>query len=136
MLHRVTWRTWALVAAILAVYVVLGWVWLGSDGAAEAWIYRVGLTGAALMPFVFAGVYTATRRKWWTNDVGSVLVQTALCLVPICGPLAYVFWFRGGSLTNTMVAWLAVSGPALAAIALTRLAYIFWRIAKEQEDSS
>lgn len=134
MLRRVTWRSWAILAAILGAYIALGWLWLGSDDVAEAWIYRVGLTGAALMPLVFVAVYTATRRQWWTNDVGSVLVQTALCLVPICGPLAWVFWFQHGQLTNTMLAWLAVSGPALATVALARLAFIFWRIAKDQGD--
>ena len=133
MLRRVTWRSWAVIAAILGAYIALGWLWLGSDDVAEAWIYRIGLTGAALMPFAFAAIYAFTGNQFWTNDVGSVIVQTAFCLVPICGPLAWVFWFQGGLLTNTMLAWLAVSGPALASISLLRLAYIFWRIAREQE---
>ncbi len=123
MTRRVTWRSWAALAAGLAVYAALGWWWSG-DGTAEAWLYRIGLTAAAVLPLAFTAVYTATGARWWKDDIGTSIVLAALSVVPTAAPLAYVFWAEGGVLTSTWLAWLEVSGPALTALALARM----WRV--------
>jgi hypothetical protein len=123
-MRRVAWRSWAVLAAALAAYAALGWLW-SSNGTVEAWLYRIGLTAAAILPVVFTAVYTATGARWWANKIGSALVLAALSVVPTTAPLAYVFWWNGGRLTSSWLAWLAVSGPALAALALGRMCWVW-----------
>ena len=123
-MRRVAWRSWAVLAAGLAVYAGLGY-WFSGRGDIEAWLYRIGLTAAAVLPVVFTAVYTATGARWWRNKIGSALVLAALALVPIAGPLAWVFWFDGGVLTSTWLAWLEVSGPVLSALALGRMCWVW-----------
>ena len=128
-MRQVTWRSWAVLAAVLAAYAALGW-WWSSNGAVEAWLYRVGLTAAAVLPLLFVAVYSAAAR-WWANEIGTALVLAALALVPITAPLSYVFWFNGGHLTTSWLAWLAVSGPALSALILAWMCRIWWRTWRE-----
>lgn len=127
--REVTWRSWAVLGAAAAVYGVLGW-WLSSNGTAEAWIYRIGLTAAPAAALLFAAAYAVVARGWWRNDVGANLVRIALAAVPTTVPLAYVFWFNGGMLTSSWLAWLAVSGPAVSALFMTRASWIWYRIGR------
>ena len=126
MIRKVTWRFWAVLAAALVAYAALGYWWSG-NGTAEAWLYRIGLTAATVMPVAFVAVYSAAAR-WWRNEVGSALCLSALAVVPTVAPLAYAFWFDGGVLTSSWLAWLAVSGPALSALALGRMSFVWWRL--------
>ena len=126
MIRKVTWRFWAVLAAALVAYAALGYWWSG-NGTAEAWLYRIGLTAATVMPVAFVAVYSAAAR-WWRNEVGSALCLSALAVVPTVAPLAYAFWFDGGVLTSSWLAWLAVSGPALSALALGRMSFVWARL--------
>src|SRR5262249_46245275 len=101
------------------------------NGAIEEQIYKYGLLAAALAPFVFIGVYAASGNRFWTNDVGTALVQASLCEVPISGPLAWVFWVNHGVLTSSLLAWVEVSGPVLSALAMLRLCWVFLRIHRD-----
>lgn len=131
-MRPVTWRSYAVVAVLLAAYAVLG-LWLSGDGEAETWIYRVGLALAAVVPVVFVLIYTSYgvwghKGKWWTNPFGAALVTAALSLVPIAGPLAWVFWFDNGMMTASWLAWLEVSGPCIAIAAWVRMCFLWLRI--------
>jgi hypothetical protein len=98
---------------------------LRDNGAVEEWLYRVGLTAATVIPVLFAGIYTyfglTGPAKWWRNPIGTSLVIAALTLVPIAGPLAWVFWVDNGVLTSSWLAWVEVAGPVVSALAWLRL---------------
>jgi hypothetical protein len=130
MLRRVTWRSWAAVAAALGTYTALGLL-LGGNGAVEGALYKWGLLGASIAPFVLILVYAATGNRFWANDVGSAIVQVKLCIVAFAAPLAWVFFFQGGMLRPGFVAWAEVSAPALVTLALLRLCYVFWRVHRD-----
>lgn len=130
----VTWRNWSVVLSGMAVYGVLGY-WLAMNGTAEEWIYRIGLTVAAAVPLAFVGIYTyfgltaeAPGAKWWKSELGSAFVLAALSLIPITWPLAWVFWFQGGVLTSSWLAWLEVSGPAVTSLAWGRVCWLWIRV--------
>jgi hypothetical protein len=127
----VSWTTWAWLALFAGAYVGLGF-WLRNDDAVEAWTYRLGLTAAAIVPVLFAVIYTVLglrgSAKWWRNSIGTALVQAALTLVPIAGPLAWVFWADNGILHSSWLAWIEVSGPVVSALAWLRLCVIWLRV--------
>lgn len=127
-LHGATWKVWVPLVLALAAYGLLGWWWSG-HGNVEEWIYRIGLTAATVMPLVYAAVYTA-RAKWWTNPIGTSLVLASLAMFPITFPLAYAFWFLHGILSPSWLAWLAVSGPCLSALAFTGMTIVWLRVAR------
>lgn len=135
MTRRPGWRLWG-TALILAVVWAASGYWLSSDGNAEMWIYRIGLTAATIAPLLFVGVYTwlgLSKRvpaAWWRDEIGTSLVIAAASLIPIAAPLAYVFWFENGMLTSSWLAWLEVSGPCVSAIAWIRLCEIWVRMAR------
>jgi hypothetical protein len=130
MLRRVTWRSWAALAAAAAAYTALG-LWLGGDGAVEEALYKWGLLGASIAPLVLVLVYSITGNKWWTNDVGSAIVQVKLCIILFAVPLAWVFFFQGGMLHPGFLAWAEVSAPALVTLALLRLCWVFLRVHRD-----
>lgn len=132
---RVTWRHWAALAVIAGAYILLGWLGLKSDGNAEAWIYRIGLTGAALTPFALVSGYAIARQKWWTNDISSLIVLVTACFVPSFAPLAWVFWFNEGRLTNSMLGWIAVSGPGGATVTVFLLAFVIQYLGRAGRNS-
>ena len=132
---RPTWRMWAAITAAAAGYAATGY-WLSGNGNVEEWLYRAGLTGATLIPVAFVVIYTqigfrpGTEVPWWRAEIGSSLVLAALSLVPLAGPLAWVFWFNHGMLTVSWVAWLAVSGPCVSALAWLRLCWVWHRVSR------
>jgi hypothetical protein len=130
MLRRVTWRSWAVIAAALGTYTALGLL-LGGNGAVEGALYKWGLLGASLAPLLLILVYTITGNRWYGNDVGSAIVQVKLCIILFAAPLAWVFFFQGGMLRPGFVAWAEVSAPALVTLALLRLCYVFWRVHRD-----
>lgn len=134
MLHPVTWRSWAVLAAGLVLYAALGWWWSG-NGTMEEWLYRIGLTALTFAPVILIAVYTATGKKWWRNDLGSALAWLAGGITWLAWPLAYTFWFLGGMLTSSWLAWIEVSGPALVALAVLRLCWVFLRIDRARNGS-
>lgn len=131
MLRSVTWRSWAWLAGLAGLYGAAGF-WLSGDGTVEEWLYRAGLLAATVAPLLFVAVYTVLgwrgAAKWWTNPIGTALVQAALTLVPIAGPLAYVFWCQGGMLRSSWLAWVEVSGPVVSALAWLRLCVLWVRL--------
>lgn len=129
MIRKVTWRSRPALAASLAAYGVLGWFWSG-NGTAEAWLYRIGLTAAAVAPLIFVAVYSALAR-WWASGIGTVVVLLSLSIVPTMAPLAYVFWADGGMLTQSWLAWLAVSGPMLSALILGCACFVWLRTSRD-----
>jgi hypothetical protein len=133
MARKVTWRSWSALVAGLAAYAALGWFWSG-DGAIEEWLYRIGLTAAAVLPLLFLAVYTA-KARWFANPIGTALTLSVLAVVPTTAPLAYVFWFQGGRLTASWLAWLAVSGPALSALALAGMIWVWLRVGRGEDRS-
>lgn len=128
--RKVTWRTWAAAAAVLAAYLTVP-AWLAPSDAAYTWIYRIGLTGVTFLPLAWLGVYTWTRARWWENDIGVSLAWIALALVPFGAPLAWAFWFNHGQLNASFIAWLGVAGPALSSLALLRACWVWARIHRE-----
>jgi hypothetical protein len=130
-LKRVTWRSWAVPAALLAVFIVLGEIWHAS-GPVENWIFKIGTLGATFAPLLLTGIYTATglrgATKWWTNDLGTALIQSLLSIIVIAGPLCWAVWLNQGSITGGLVAWLEIAGPLLSALTILRLCYVFVRI--------
>jgi hypothetical protein len=127
MLKRVTWRSWAVPGVLFAVYIILGLTWT-PPGDVLTWIYKIGLVGATFAPLLLIGIYVATGNKPWTNDIGTTLVQLALSITIITGPLAWAIAFRNGEIIGGMLAWLEIAGPVLVALAILRLCYVFARI--------
>lgn len=132
--RRVTGRFWMLAGVLIAVYVALGF-WLSGNGTAEEWMYRTGLTAAAVVPLAFVGIYTAfglasdrPAAKWWRTSLGTALVIAALTLVLIAGPLAWVFWVDNGRLTTSWLAWIEVSGPCVSALAWLWVCLLWLRV--------
>jgi len=133
-LKQVTWRSSVLVPGVLfAVYIVLGLTWTPRGSALE-WIFKAGTLGASFAPLLLAGIYTVTGNAWWRTDVGAALVQLALSIVIIAGPLAWASWLDGGSITGGMVAWMEIAGPVLVTLAILRLCYVFMRIYRAGDD--
>lgn len=134
MLKRVTWRSWTGLVAVLGAYIGLGFAYGGSGhGNVEAGIYKWGLLAATFAPLVFVAVYTLSGARWWRNDLGSALVKSALCMIPIAGPLAYVLWVDHGMLTTSLLAWIEVSGPVLSTLAMLRLCWVFMRVHRDSK---
>lgn len=129
MLHRVTWRSWAVLAVLFAVYITLGLTWTPGDSTLN-WTYKIGTLGATFAPLLLVGIYTATA-KWWLYEIGTALVQLALSIVIIAGPLAWATWLDNGSITGGMVAWLEIAGPVLVTLAILRVCWMFLRIHRE-----
>jgi hypothetical protein len=77
---------------------------------------------------VYTALGLAGAAKWWTNAIGTALVQAALTLVPVAGPLAWVFWAGNGELHSSWLAWLEVSGPCVSALAWMRLCVLWLRL--------
>ena len=127
-MREVTWRFWVALLLGLAAYGVLGWWWSG-NGNVEEWTFRVGLTAASVLPVIFTIVYS-TQAKWWKNDIGTAVVCAIMSIVPTAAPLAYVFWFMGGVLHSSWLAWLEVSGPCLTTLALGWASYVWLRTAR------
>jgi hypothetical protein len=130
MLRRVTWRAWAVPSVLFAVYIVVGLTWAPIGSAAE-WIYKIGTLGATFAPLLLVAIYSASGNRWWGNDVGLTLVQLALGIAIIAGPLAWASWLDGGSITGGMVAWLEIAGPVLVTLAILRLCWVFARIHRD-----
>lgn len=127
MLRRVTWRSWAVIAVLAGAYIAAGTAY-AHDAAVEMQLYRWGLLAATVAPVLLVGAYTASGNRWWANDVGSAIVQVKLCVLVLVAPLAWVFLADNGRLTPSFLAWAEVSGPALVALAMLRLCYVFLRV--------
>ena len=127
MLTRVTWRSWAGLGILFAIYLALGLTWT-PNGSAVEWIYKIGTLGATFTPLLLVAIYAASGNRFWENDVGSALVQLALSIAIIAGPLAWASWLDDGSITGGMVAWLEIAGPVLVTLAILRICYVFLRI--------
>ena len=130
MLRQVTWRSWLVQGVLFAAYIVLGASWAPPGGVAE-WTFKTGTLGASFAPLLLTGIYTASGNKWWLTDVGSALVQLALSIVIIAGPLAWASWLDHGSITGGMVAWMEIAGPVLVTLAILRLCFVFLRIHRD-----
>lgn len=131
------WRFWAGLAFILAADTGFGF-WLANDGIAELWVERIGLLTAIAAPLGFAITYTVFgiraqhgAARWWEVPLGSAIVMAALSLLPICAPLAWVFWVDGGLLHQSWLAWAEVSGPGLSAMAWLRVTWL-WVLERRQ----
>jgi hypothetical protein len=129
-LKRVTWRSWAAFTAALGAYVALGF-WLSSNGTAEYQLYKWGLTALTFAPVILVAIYVASGSRFWANDIGSALAVLAFGLTWTAWPLAFTFWFLGGMLRTSWLGWIEVSGPALVALAVLRLCWVFARIHRE-----
>lgn len=123
------WRLWGTIGVLAALYAIAGY-WLSSNGNVEMWLYRIGLTVATVLPLCFTLVYSFLAR-WWKDEIGTSVVLAILSVVPTAGPLAWVFWFNGGVLTSTWLAWLEVSGPVLTSLALARMCWVWLRTSWE-----
>lgn len=130
-----TWRLWAGIVVAVGAYIGLGY-WLSGNGTVEEWMYRIGLTAAAILPLVFVAIYSwiglrgPVAAAWWRSEIGTSLVIAALTLVPIAGPLAWVFWVDNGVLTSSWLAWIEVSGPCVSALAWLRLCWVWLRVSR------
>ena len=135
MLRIVTWRSWAALGALLAIYIGCGF-WLSSNGTAEELLYKWGLLALTVAPLLLIAIYGASGNRFWGNDIGSALAVLAFGITWTAWPLAYVFWFLHGMLTVSWLAWIEVSGPALVALAILRLCFVFLRIHRDGNGSN
>ena len=135
MLKRATWRSWALPGGLLAAAVILGLTWNPSGDQAD-WIFKIGTLGATFAPLLLTGIYAASGNHFWTNTLGTALVQALLSIVVISAPLCWAIWVDHGMITGGLGAWLEVAGPLLAAITILRLCYVFLRIYREGNSTS
>lgn len=126
MLRKVTWRPWAALAAALGAYGVLGF-WLSSNGTAQYQLYKWGLTVLTFAPLVLMGAYVVRGNKFWRNDLGGVVAVISGGITWTAWPLAYTFWFLNGDLRTSWLGWIEVSGPALVALAVLGLCFVFLR---------
>ena len=134
MLRRVTWRSWVLPGGLLAVFIMLGLTW-NPSGSADIWIFKAGTLGATFAPLLLTGIYSASGNRWYTNDLGTALVQSLLSIIVITAPLAWAAWRDHGSITGGLVAWLEIAGPLLAALTILRLCFVFLRIHRDGNGS-
>jgi hypothetical protein len=118
---------------LFIAYIVVGLTWTTPSGSAVTWIFKIGTLGATFAPLLLVAVYTATGNKWWSNDIGTALVQLAFSIPIITGPLAWAIWLDKGSITGGMIAWMEIAGPVLVALAILRLCYIFIRYHREDQ---
>ena len=130
MLRSVTWHSWAVLGILFVIYIILGLTWTPQPAAVE-WIYKIGALGATFAPLTLIGIYAATGNKFWANDIGSALVQLALSISIITGPLAWASWLDNGSITGGMVAWLEIAGPVLITLTILRMCYVFLRVHRD-----
>ena len=130
MLRRVTWRSWAVLATLLALYTGCGF-WLSSSGTAEYQLFKWGLTVLTFAPLILMSVYAATGNRFWANDLGSIIAVLAFGLTWMAWPLAYTFWFLHGRLRTSWLGWIEVSGPAVIGLAVLGLCYVFLRYHRE-----
>ena len=135
MLKPVTWRSWGTLSVLFAVYITLGATW-APPGAVAEWTFKAGTLGATAAPLLLVAIYSTTGNAWWRTDVGSALVQLALSIVIIAGPLAWASWLDHGSITGGMVAWMEIAGPVLVTLAILRLCFVFLRIHKDGKTTS
>lgn len=126
MLRRVTWRFWMTFAVLLGAYIGLG-VWFAGNSAVEVPLYKWGMTFLTFAPLLLMGIYTATGNKWWKNDLGSALAWLAGGITWMIWPFAYALWFHNGAVEAPWLVWIEVSGPAVIALAILRLCYVFLR---------
>lgn len=134
MLRRVTWRSWAALAAALGAYAGLGF-WLAGDGPVEAPLYKYGLLAAAVVPLLFTALYAVSGNRFWKTDLGSALVRLSWCMIPFAGPLAWALWFDNGRVAAPWLAWTEVSGPALSALAWLWLGWVFRRGDRDERNA-
>jgi hypothetical protein len=112
---------------------------MSSDVTAETWLYKLGLTGAALAPLLFVAIYTwiglsgRARARWWKDEIGTALAIAALTLVPLAGPLAYVLWWDNGEVAAPWLIWVELSGPLVSALAWLRLCWMWIRISGRKD---
>ena len=130
MLRDATWRSWAAPGILLTAAIIVGLTWNPSGGQAD-WIFKIGTLGATVAPLILTGIYAATGNRFWTNDIGTALVQSLLSIVVITAPLCWAAWKDHGSITGGLGAWLEVAGPLLAAITILRLCWVFLRYHRE-----
>lgn len=135
-MRKITWRFWLTSSALVVAYFIIG-MSARVQAHADLWLYRVGLTGTTLVAIVFILGYTLyglTVRgaaRWWKTDLGTSLVVVTAAFLPSFGALAYVFDFKNGMLLPGFLAWVALSGPLIEALALTWRSYV-WLRALEQ----
>jgi len=131
-LRPVTWRIWAVTAAVIASYVIAG-LFLADNGNAEMWIFRIGITVLLVVPGVVIGLYTWTvRGAWRKNTLGLCLTGACLAFYPNTIPLSWAFWFDNGQLSASWLAWLWVSGPVTSSLILVITAIVVARMHGDQ----
>lgn len=126
----ITRRFWYAVAILAAAYIVLG-MFYNKNAGVESSLYKWALLAVSAGTLTYAAIYTVISMrspgKWWQNNVGTSLVILSLALFQQSVPLAWVFWFDHGMLTNTWLAWAEVCSPAISAFAVAWLCRIYLR---------
>lgn len=132
----VTWRFWTLTVSVIIAYGLLGIPFHKND-AAEYNLYKYGLGAVCIIALVYVAVYTflglTGSAKWWRTNMGSNFVLLALGVLPIAGPLTWVFWVDHGQLTSSWLAWIEVGGPPASALLYARQCSL-WLYAAKQKD--
>jgi hypothetical protein len=132
MLRSVTWRLYAAVVAVLGLDFGLGAAY-NANANVEMWTSRIGWVALIFAPLVVVAAYALSQQKWWQNTLGTGLVLLCFAYLPIAIPLAWVFAFDNGKLTNTWLGWFFVSGPFLSSLVLLFLSFVFLLIRKDRE---
>lgn len=126
-MRQVTWRTPAIVLALLAAYIGVYFA-LGHNGRFDSDFYAWGLTCAFLAPVVTVAILAFAGSHWWENDVGLNLVFLGLATMPENGGLAWTFQFSHGVLSTPVLAWVVIGGPWWVVMASI---WRFWLIARK-----
>lgn len=135
-MKRVTWRFWALTVGVIIAYGLLGIPFHHNDKV-EYNLYKYGLGAVCVIALGYVAVYTflglTGSAKWWKTNMGSNFVLLALGVLPIAGPLAWVFWFDHGLLTSTWLAWCEVGGPPASALLYARQTTLWLHAVREHD---
>jgi len=135
MLHKLTWRFWAALAALLAIYTGAGFA-LAHNGRFDGDFYTTGLCVAFAAPVLFVATYTAMGKKWWRNDLGTNLVMLGLAAEPENFGLAWTFLFNHGMLTTTWLAWITIGGPWWTGMVLLWRFAILLRVNRDERNGN
>lgn len=107
-MRLVSWRFWALMAALGATWAVLGHLW-DSSTLAISIFSKIGIIGTPVAVVLFMIIYGVVG-KWWRTDFGNRLVMLPVATMWLALMLLWAVLFHGGKIDTPITAWLYTGG--------------------------